>query len=148
MLSEHFSLDELVFSQTAARKGIDNTPTPEHFRNMRRLCALLEDVRDVVGTPVRVTSGYRCPDLNLAIGGAKNSQHLTGCAADIKCAGVSTQEVIEIIIEADLPYDQLIQEYADSATGGWVHISVPNDPQDKPRKDVLIIDSKGTRGYA
>jgi hypothetical protein len=102
----------------------------------------LEDVRDVCAAPVRVTSGYRSEDLNLAIGGAKNSQHCVGAAADIKCAGVSPQEAIEILLEADLPYDQLILEYS-----SWVHISVPNDPQDKPRKEVLIIDSKGVRPY-
>ena len=147
-LSTNFTLEEMTFSQTAARRGIDNTPTPEHFRNLRRLCALLEDVRDVVGTPIRVTSGYRCPELNRAVGSrAKYSQHTFGCAADIKCVGVSVEETIEIIIEADLPFDQMIMEFAGSPSGGWVHISVPNDPQDKPRKEVLISDSKGERPY-
>lgn len=146
-LSENFTLEEMTFSQTAARRGIDNTPTPEHFRNLRRLCALLEDVRDVCATPVRITSGYRCEELNRAVGGAKNSQHLTGCAADIKCIGLPIEETMQIIIEADLSYDQLIMEFADSPSGGWVHISVPNDPQDKPRKEVLIIDSKGERPW-
>lgn len=141
-ISEHFTLEEMTFSQTAARRGIDNTPPPEHFRNLRRLCALLEDVRDVCATPVMVTSGYRCQELNDAVGGAKNSQHLTGCAADIKCAGLSVEETIQIIIEADLSYDQLIMEY-----DSWVHISVPNDQQEKPRKQALIIDKMGTRSF-
>lgn len=143
-ITANFTLEEMTFSARAARLGIDNTPSPEHFRNMRRLCALLEDVRDVVGAPGTVTSGYRCPLLNAQTPGSSDkSQHMYGTAADTKWRGLSPDETIQIILEADLDFDQMIREY-----DSWVHISVPNNPQDKPRKQVLIIDSKGTRPYA
>jgi len=141
-ITPHFTLEEMTFSQNAARRNIDNTPPLEAFRNLRRLCALLEDVRDVCAAPVSISSGYRCEALNVLVGGQRYSQHLRGCAADFKCAGLSIEETINIIIEADLPYDQLIMEF-----DSWVHISVPNDMQDKPRKQALIIDHKGARPY-
>lgn len=141
-LTPHFTLEEMTFSQTAIRRGIDNTPTPEHFRNLRRLCSLLEDVRDVIGSPIRITSGYRCEELNGLVGGAKNSQHMIGCAADIKPVSMDLGEAIEVIIDADIEFDQLILEF-----NSWIHISVPNTQTDKPRKQVLIIDSEGTRPW-
>lgn len=141
-ISQNFTLEEMTFSQTAARMGIDNTPPQEVFRNLKRLCALLEDVRDACAAPIRISSGYRSPDVNRAVGGARNSQHALGCAADFTAHGMTIDEVIQIIIEADLPFDQLIREF-----NSWIHISVPNTVNDKPRKQALIIDKKGTRPY-
>ena len=86
MLSEHFSLEEMVRSGEAMRRNIDNSPTPEAVESLRRLCAnVLEPVRRRFGA-TRITSGYRCPALNEAVGGAPASQHLRGEAADIHIA--------------------------------------------------------------
>src|SRR5687767_12880711 len=82
-LSRHFTLEELVASQTATRRGIDNTPAPAVVRNLRKLAVLLERVRVLLDwAPILVSSGYRCPALNVAVGGSKNSAHMAGLAAD------------------------------------------------------------------
>lgn len=141
-LSEHFTLEELTASDTAARLGIDNTPPVYVIENLKRLCALLEDVRHTVGKPIRISSGYRCLKVNHAVGSRDTSQHLQGCAADIKVQGVTVDELMKVIIGAGVKFDQLIREF-----DSWVHISVPNTPADKPRHSMLIIDRAGTRPY-
>lgn len=141
-LSEHFTLEELTISQTAARKGIHNAPTGVIVDNLTRLCVLLEDIRAVLGRPITISSGYRGPALNEAIGGAKSSQHCLGCAADILIPGMRPDDVVRAIQASDMPYDQLIREY-----DRWTHVSVPNDPHNAPRKQILIIDNEGTRAY-
>ena len=89
LLSKNFSLLELTKSQTAERKGIDNKPTAEHIENMVALCEnILQPVRDQYGSFI-VSSGYRCPELCIAIGSSKDSQHAQGQAADFEVAGVS-----------------------------------------------------------
>lgn len=141
-LSEHFTLKELTASDTAARLGIDNNPPVYAVENLKRLCALLEDVRHAVGKPIRISSGYRCLKVNHAVGSRDTSQHLQGCAADIKVQGVTVDELMKVIIGAGVKFDQLIREF-----DSWVHISVPNTPADKPRHSMLIIDRAGTRPY-
>src|ERR1051325_8425715 len=84
-LTEHFSLEELIASEVAARKGIDNTPPDDIVAKLRVLAAGLERVRAVRDGPIHVTSGYRCLALNTAIGGAHDSMHIQGLAADILC---------------------------------------------------------------
>ncbi|MES2349139.1 MAG: D-Ala-D-Ala carboxypeptidase family metallohydrolase [Pseudomonadota bacterium] len=117
-LSEHFSLDEFTTSQTAARRRIDNTPTPAVFANLKRIAALLEQVRAIYGKPLTISSGYRSPELNAAIGGAKASAHVLGLAADINVPGVSPAVLAREIIKAGIKFDQLIYE------GTWVHIAL------------------------
>ena len=118
-LSEHFSLAEFIFSQTAARNGIDNTPSPKTIANMKRLCAqVLEPLRAHVQQPIRVSSGYRCPELNRRIGGAPESQHIKGEAADIVVAGWTPRQLCDWI-HANCDYDQVIEEY-----GRWTHVSL------------------------
>ena len=142
-LSKHFTLEELTTSQIAARNGFDNTPNEAVIENLKRLCALiLEPIRDIVHKPVQITSGYRSLTVNGLVGSKPTSQHITGCAADIKVPGVSPDVLIKAIIGAGLPYEQVIREYQ-----SWVHISVPNDPNGKPKRQALIIDNKGTRPY-
>ena len=124
-LSEHFSLEEMTKSQTGARKGIDNTPPPEVVENLKLLCEnVLEKVRIHFGRPVIVNSGYRGPKLNKAIGGVKNSQHLTGQAADIEVPGVDNS-VLFCWIRDNLVFDQVILEFHKKGVpdSGWVHIS-------------------------
>lgn len=117
-LSEHFTLEEMIFSQTAVRKGIDNTPNPQQIQNLKALCNnVLERIISVIGQRFHINSGYRGPTLNAAIGGAKASKHLDGKAADIVCPAIGTLPLFKSIVKSDIVFDQLIFE------GTWVHIS-------------------------
>ncbi|AIT79100.1 D-Ala-D-Ala carboxypeptidase family metallohydrolase [Novosphingobium pentaromativorans] len=119
-LSKHFTLEEMVRSQTAERLGIDNTPSQEIVANLRGLCAhVLEPVRAHFNSPVIVSSGYRCPQLNVAIGGSKSSQHCKGEAGDFSVLGQPNITVFKWIWH-NLDYDQLIYEFGES---GWIHAS-------------------------
>ena len=124
-LSKNFSLEELTKSQTATRKGIDNTPSPEHQANLQSLCtAILQPIRDHFSQVVTVSSGYRSQELCLAIGSKTTSQHAKGEAADFEIFGVSNKELADYINE-HLDYDQLILEYwkESDPNSGWVHCS-------------------------
>ncbi len=128
-LTENFSLGELTKSQTAERKGIDNSPSTEHQENLKSLCEMiLQPIRDHFGQVVSVSSGYRSPELCVAIGSSTKSQHASGCAADFEIFGVSNKELADYINE-NLDYDQLILEYwkgEDEPNSGWVHCSYTN----------------------
>ena len=118
-LTEHFSLEEMIFSETAARHGIDNKPNAAARQKLLELCEnMLEPIRELAGGPITVTSGYRSPTLNSIIGGAPESQHKTGEAADINCPLLNPQALFQRIRQSDLPFDQLIDEF-----GAWVHVS-------------------------
>ena len=125
-LTENFSLEELTKSQTAVRKGIDNTPGPEHQDNLKSLCEMiLQPIRDHFGQVVSVSSGYRSPELCTAIGSSAKSQHAKGEASDFEIFGVSNKELADYI-DQNLDYDQLILEYwkgEDEPNSGWVHCS-------------------------
>ena len=136
-LSPNFSLSELVYSETALERGIDNTPPPEIVENLRRLAAGLEAVRSLLGGPLAISSGYRCAALNEAVGGSSTSQHLQGLAVDFECPAFGTAlEVADAIRRSALEFDQCILEY-----GRWVHLSF----SDAPRRRMLSIydDDKG-----
>lgn len=129
-LSPHFTLEEMVCSQQATRLGIDNRPTMEALENLPKLAQLLEAVRLHLGVPVIITSGYRSQPVNDAVGGAVNSQHLTGQAADFIAPGFGAPQTVasHLVDIASVDYDQLIIEF-----GAWVHISwAPH-----PRRQVL-----------
>ena len=124
-LTENFSLLELTKSQTAERKGIDNTPSAEHQENLKKLCEnVLQPVRDHFGRVVSISSGYRSPELCTAIGSKITSQHARGEAADFEIFGVSNKELADYI-HHNLDYDQLILEYwkESDPNSGWVHCS-------------------------
>jgi hypothetical protein len=141
-LSEHFTLEELTVSETAARKGLDNTPDNDALYDLKRLALFLEDIRTAVGRPLRINSAYRAPEVNASVGGSKTSQHCKGQAADIRVVGLTPDQVCQAIIAAKLPFDQVIREF-----DSWTHVSIP--AKDKaPRKMALIIDKKGSRPYA
>jgi hypothetical protein len=115
-LTSHFVLEELACTQ---HREIDNTPPPEVVATLRTTAARMEEVRRLLGERViTVSSGYRCPALNRAVGGARTSAHLTGHAVDFNCYGFGDAlEVSRAIAASDLAFDQLIEE------GTWVHIS-------------------------
>ena len=120
LLTPHFSLAELIRSQTAIRRNIDNTPDKTVTDNLQDLCEkVLEPIRDHFKQPVIVTSGYRSPALNKRIGGSGTSQHCFGMAADFTVANVSNWDVCQYALK-NLNYDQLIFEYGEA---GWIHIS-------------------------
>ena len=124
-LSDNFSLIELTKSQTAERKGIDNTPEPHHQENLKLLCtSILQPVRDHFSRVVSVSSGYRSEALCVAIGSKTTSQHAKGDAADFEIYGGSNKELADYINE-NLDYDQLILEYwkESDPNSGWVHCS-------------------------
>ena len=127
-LSANFSVSELTRSQTATRKGIDNSPNDEQLANLRALCEnVLQPIRDHFGKPVRISSGLRVPELNTAIGGSTTSDHCKGMAADIEIPGVDNKELAEWIGE-NLEFRQLILEYYDGTPdSGWVHVSYNHD---------------------
>jgi len=141
-LSPNFSLEELTFSQVASRKGIDNTPSAKVKDNLERLAFFLEQVRKVFNKPFLISSGYRSREVNESVGGSKTSQHCEGCAADFNVKGMSPDAVVRAIVDANIPYDQVILEF-----DSWVHISIPTIKGSLPRNQALIIDNKGKREY-
>ncbi len=122
-LSTHFTLAELTASTTAARRGIANEPDGEAVECLKALCsAVLDPLREVLGRPVTVNSGFRSPELNRIVGGVPDSQHVFGQAADLQCPGLPVMDVFKAIVRLGLPFDQVIYEARDSNTK-WVHVS-------------------------
>jgi hypothetical protein len=123
-LSKNFTLQEFTKSQTAERRGIDNTPVEGHLENAKALFEnVVQPVRDNFGVTV-INSGYRCGDLNYAIGGSNTSQHCKGQAVDIECPGTPNYDVAKWI-EDNLDFDQLILEFYTPGIpdSGWIHVS-------------------------
>ena len=122
-LSKNFDLDEFRKSVTAIRNGIDNEPTKEHIYNIQLLVKfVLQPLRDALGKPIKITSGYRSENLNKLIKGSSRSQHCKGMAADLqfKLDWVMNNKAIwDKVIELSLPFDQMINEFDYS----WIHIS-------------------------
>lgn len=145
-LTQNFSLKEMTFSDTAVRKGIDNTPKTEHIIALTNLCCqVLQPVREFFGQSVNINSGYRSVELCQAVGSSSKSQHAKGEAADFEIYGMSNLELAKWIYE-NLEFDQLILEFHDpegDPNSGWVHCSYVRDGQN--RKDARIINAK-TKG--
>lgn len=142
-LSENFSLEEMIASDTAKIRKIDNTPTPAAKVKLERLCKeILQPIRDKYGHAITVTSGYRSPKLNAAVGGVKNSQHLTGEAADIKCTATSKATLFNLIksmiASKEIKVGQLIWEYGTKKEPNWIHVSLPY----KKTNQIIYLYSK------
>lgn len=118
---KYFTIHELTHSDTAHQKGIDNTPPPAIKVKLTSLINnLLDPIREAWGGPITVNSGYRCPVLNKAVGGASTSQHQKGKAADITVGSPElNQQLFDLIAKGDFDFDQLIDESHYS----WIHIS-------------------------
>ena len=130
-LSRNFTLTELTKSDTAIRKGINNNPNAEQIEKLKSLCEnILQPVRDHFGR-VKVTSGFRSPELCQAIGSSINSQHAKAEAADFECVGVDNAELADWI-HRELPYDQLILEFytPGEPNSGWIHCSFTEGMQE------------------
>jgi len=140
-LSPNFTLDELTHTD---QRNMDNTPNDVELENLVRLAEFLEQVKEVLGgKPIIVNSAFRSKAVNDAVGSKDSSQHRRGCAADIRVPGMKPDEVVRAIIEAGLPYDQVIREF-----DRWTHVSIPNTSVTAPREMALIIDKSGTRMFA
>jgi len=144
-LSDHFTLEEAIISQTATRLGLDNSPSPETLDVMIRTALQLEKVRALINAPILVTSWYRSPEVNKAVGSSSTSQHIKGEAVDFISPGYGSPYAICTFIEEHstlIRFDQLIFE------GTWVHISFCGIPGSVPRKEVLTYmkDRKYIRG--
>jgi zinc D-Ala-D-Ala carboxypeptidase len=126
-ISQHLSLSEVTRSETAKRRGISNTPTPEHLENFKLLAEkVFEPIRAHFGVPIHISSGYRSKELNAAIGGSQTSQHSKGQAIDIDMDGSSngvTNKMIFDFIKDKLDFDQLIWEFGTDKNPDWVHVS-------------------------
>lgn len=121
-LSDHFTLNEFTYSDTARAQGIDNSVLSDAvLMNLKALCRnVLEPLRLRYGKPIRISSGYRCPKLNKAVGGVASSAHLFGQAADLNVGSrEENARLFELIQTMWLPFDQLIDEYGMA----WVHVS-------------------------
>ena len=137
-LSTHFTLEEMIASQEGARRGLDNTAPADVLEHLRDMCAKLEEVRALLGRPIMISSGYRSPQINAAVGGSATSAHMYGYAADFICPSFGPPlAVCQAIEESGLGYDQLIHEF-----GAWTHLSF--DP--RSRRESLRIFKDG-RGY-
>lgn len=146
-LTEHFTLEELTHTD---HREFDNTPNDAEKANLTRLATFLEEVKTVLGgKPVMINSAFRSKKVNDAVGSKDTSQHRIGCAADIRVPNMTPDEVVKAVIASGIGYDQIIREFYNPETksGGWTHISVPNQPEDKPRQQALIIDKMGARQY-
>ena len=118
----NFTLSELIKSDTATKNDINNLPDLNSLDNLLNLIVFcLQPLRDKIQRPIIISSGYRCNKLNRLVGGAGNSQHLLGCAADFKVQGMTIEQTIDFIKKSGIEYDQLINEY-----DRWVHISYSN----------------------
>ena len=137
LITPHFTLDEMIVSQLAARDGFDNTPPPQARANLQLLCGVLEQVRALFDAPIIISSGYRSEKVNQLIGGSPNSQHVQGLAADFTVIEVSPRDTVRRISNSTIAFDQLILEF-----DRWVHLSVTCDT---PRRQVLTLRKGG--GY-
>jgi len=140
-LTNHFTLEELT--HTDHREFI-NEPNETEKANLMRLAEFLELVKQLLGgAAIMVNSAFRSKQVNDAVGSRDTSQHRVGCAADIRVPGMTPDQVTKAIIGSNLEFDQVIREF-----DRWTHVSIPNNPYDKPRKMALIIDKQGTRKYS
>ncbi|MGH9524203.1 MAG: D-Ala-D-Ala carboxypeptidase family metallohydrolase [Terriglobales bacterium] len=142
-LSEHFSLEELTFSESALRLGYQNVPNSLTIENLTRLASvLLEPVRALLAVPIHVNSGYRSRPVNFSVGGAPTSAHIFGRAADIVPIGFDLQDSIDKIRATDLPFDQLIFECR-----AWIHIAIAPAGATPRREALLASGSPGAWHY-
>ena len=140
-MTPHFTLAELT---ATSHRQFDNTPNEAETANLKRLAEFLEQVKTTLdGKPIMVNSAFRSKQVNDSVGSKDTSQHRIGCAADFRVPGMTPDAVVRAVIDAGLPFDQIIREF-----DAWTHISVTNTPDGAPRRQALIIDRAGTRPFA
>lgn len=146
-LSANFTLKELTDSDTARKKGLDNTPTLQVIENLTVLAEkILQPVRDHYGKSVKVNSGYRSPEVNASVGGSKTSDHCKGQAADIEINGVANGDLAEWVSK-NLKFTQVILEFYTQGIpdSGWVHVSY--DPNNLKCQVLTAVKQDGKTVY-
>ncbi len=148
MISKHISYKEGVYSITATRRGIDNTPNDDQLSNMELVAEeVFEPLRSYVGGPIKINSFFRCPELNTTIGGSHKSQHCKGQAIDIDDTfGRCTNAEMYHFIKEKLNFDQLIWEFGDDDNPDWVHVSYVSD-EDNRNRCLKAYREKGKTKY-
>lgn len=144
-ITKNFTLSELTYSDTARQKGIKNIPNNAEYNNIKALCInVLQPLREALGKPVSINSCYRGKELNKAVGGATTSQHMAqnGAAADIHVNGMTNYD-LAMFIKDKIDFDQLILEFYNGGSTGWVHVSYKS--KDANRHQCLTINKKGTK---
>lgn len=135
IITKNLTLEELIHSNTAKAKGIDNSPTNEHLKYLIEIANnIFQPLRDGIGKPIRISSGYRSEKLNKAVGGSKTSQHNKGQALDLVATTGFTNKDIFDYIKKHLEFDQMIWEFGNDKNPDWVHVSYNKG---KNRKQVL-----------
>ena len=135
MISKHISYKEGVYSNTATRRGIDNTPNDEQLDNMELVAnKVFEPLREWVNGPIKINSFFRSPELNTAIGGSSKSQHCKGQAMDIDDTfGKATNAEMYNWIKENIEFDQMIWEFGDDDNPNWVHVSYVSEEENRNR---------------
>ena len=150
-LTTNFSLAEMTASQTAARKGIPNNPTPGQIENLKKLCeSILQPIRNHYDAPVIVSSGFRSPELCVVIGSSIDSQHAKGHAADLQVSGIDN-EALATYIKNNLDFDQLILEFYKKEEGphsGWIHVSYVGKENSKQSLQATRSEKTGKTVYS
>ena len=148
MISKHISYKEGVRSNTATRRGIDNTPNNEQLDCMEKIAdEIFEPLRAYVGGPIKINSFFRCPELNKAIGGSSKSQHCKGQAMDIDDTfGRCTNAEMYHFIKKHLDFDQMIWEFGDDDNPNWVHVSYVS-PEDNRNRCLKAYKENGKTKY-
>lgn len=144
VISDHFSMEEVIFSETAERRGINNSLPQSLIPVVKNTASNMEDVRNLLGHPIHVNSWYRCPSLNTAVGSSLTSQHIKGEAVDFICPAFGTPlSICKKILSASstIKFDQLILEHS------WVHISFCSNPGAVNRREVLSLLNSGGYSY-
>ena len=146
-LTNNFSLAEMVKSETALRRGMDNTPGEAEIQNLKTLCEkVLQPIRDHFARGVKVNSGFRHPEVNAAVGGSKTSDHCKGMAADIEIPGLANAELAKWIVD-NLAFTQVILEFYTPGVpdSGWVHVSY--DPANLKKQALTATKKDGKTVY-
>lgn len=138
MRSKYFTMWEMTWSDNAYKYNIDNTPGPEEVEHLQELMLVLDDIREKWGGPIKITSGYRNPQVNTLAGGSKTSAHMRGYAADMKPCNNQMKDFVSFIKEwaKDKNFDQIIEE-RNSQGGHWIHLGLYNRTG-KQRRELKI----------
>ena len=148
MISKHISNKEGIYSATALRRGIDNTPNEEQLANMKLIAEkIFEPLREYVGGPIKINSFFRSPKLNKAIGGSTTSQHCKGQAMDIDDTfGYKTNADMYKFIKEHLNFDQMIWEFGNDDNPNWEHVSYVS-PEENRNRCLKAYKDKGKTKY-
>ncbi len=148
-ISDHVSYKEGIYSRTALRRGIDNTPGPDQLKCMMEIAEnVFEPLREWVGGPIKINSFFRGKKLNTAIGGSKTSQHMKGQAMDIDDTfGHKTNAEMYHYIKNNLLFDQMIWEFGDDNNPNWIHVSFVTHRKNRRKLTVAYKDEFGKTKY-